>query len=72
MDIRDYYRCEPQYEKLDGWKQSIRGVKRHEDLPANAKKYLARLEELTGARIDIISTGPERESTIILRNPFSD
>jgi len=71
MDIRDYYRCEPQYEQLDGWKQPIRGIKRYEDLPENAKKYLKRLEELTGARIEIISTGPERESTIILRNPFA-
>lgn len=72
MDIRDYYRCEPQYEQVDGWNQSIRGVKQYEDLPSNAKRYLKRLEELTGARIDIISTGPERENTIILKNPFSD
>ncbi len=72
MDIQDYYRCEPQYEQLDGWNQSIRGVKQYEDLPANAKKYLVRIEELTGAHIDIISTGPERENTIILKNPFAD
>jgi adenylosuccinate synthase len=72
MDIQDYYRCEPQYEELDGWKQPIKGIQRYEDLPANAKKYLKRLEELVDARIDIISTGPERESTIILTNPFED
>ncbi len=72
MDVGGYYRCEPQYEELDGWMTPIRNVRTYEDLPDNAKKYLKRIEELTGARIDIISTGPDRDSTIILRNPFKE
>ena len=63
-------RCEPVYEDLPGWKDSTVGVKRYDDLPANARAYLKRLEQVTGARIDIISTGPERDETIVLRHPF--
>jgi adenylosuccinate synthase len=70
MDVSGYYKCEPQYEEMDGWKTSIQNVRTYEDLPVNAKKYLKRIEELVGAGIDIISTGPDRESTIILHNPF--
>ena len=63
-------RCEPVYEELPGWKESTLGVRRFDQLPANAQKYLKRLEALTEARIDLISTGAEREDTIILRHPF--
>jgi len=70
MSITGYNNCEPQYEEMDGWKTSIRNVTRYEDLPLNAKRYLKRLEELLEVKIDVISTGPERESTIILNNPF--
>ncbi len=70
MATKSYYDCEPVYEEIDGWKKSTRGATRYEDLPVNAKKYLKRLEELVGVKIDIVSTGPERESTIILKNPF--
>jgi len=62
--------CEPIYEEHPGWKESTVGVKRHADLPANARAYLARLEELVGAPIAIISTGPDRAETIVLRHPF--
>ena len=62
--------CEPVYQEMPGWKQSTVGIKRYEDLPDNARAYLARIEEVTGAPIDIISTGPERSETIILRHPF--
>jgi adenylosuccinate synthase len=55
---------------MPGWKESTLGVKRREELPANAQRYLARIEELTGARIDIISTGAERDETIVLHHPF--
>src|SRR5690606_27886530 len=58
------------YEEMPGWKESTIGVKSHEALPANARKYLARLVELAGVPIDIISTGPDREQTIVLRHPF--
>ncbi len=61
---------EPVYEEMPGWKDSTIGVKRYDDLPLNARKYLERLQELAGVPIDIISTGPDREQTIVLRHPF--
>ena len=63
-------RCEPVYEDLPGWKESTLGARRIEDLPRNARRYLERIEELTDARVDIISTGAERDETIVLRHPF--
>jgi adenylosuccinate synthase len=63
-------KCEPVYEDLPGWKDSTIGVKDYGKLPANARAYLKRLEETTGTRIDIISTGPDRNETIVLRHPF--
>jgi adenylosuccinate synthase len=62
--------CEPIYEDHRGWKESTVGVKSFDALPKNAQSYLRRLEELTGAPIAIISTGPDREETIVLRHPF--
>ncbi|HSN22475.1 MAG TPA: adenylosuccinate synthase [Usitatibacter sp.] len=62
--------CEPIYEEHPGWKESTVGVKRYADLPANARAYLERLQELVAAPISIISTGPDREETIVLRHPF--
>ena len=61
---------EPVYEEMPGWKESTIGVKSHDALPVNAQRYLARLQELAGVPIDIISTGPDREQTIVLRHPF--
>jgi adenylosuccinate synthase len=61
---------EPVYEEMPGWKESTIGIKTHAGLPGNAQKYLARLQELAGVPIDIISTGPDREQTIVLRHPF--
>ena len=63
--------CEAVYEELPGWKDSSVGATRYEDLPQNARSYLERLQELVGVPISIISTGPDREQTIMLRNPFS-
>jgi adenylosuccinate synthase len=62
--------CTPVYEEMPGWKESTEGIKRYEDLPLNAKKYLKRMEEVCGVPVDIISTGPDREETIVLRHPF--
>jgi adenylosuccinate synthase len=62
--------CAPIYEELPGWQQSTEGVQSFEDLPKSAQAYLRRLEVLVGAPIAIISTGPERLETIILRHPF--
>jgi adenylosuccinate synthase len=62
--------CEPIYEEHPGWKESTLGVKSFERLPKAAQSYLRRLEALVGAPIAVISTGPEREETIVLRHPF--
>jgi adenylosuccinate synthase len=61
---------EPVYEEMPGWKESTIGVTSYEGLPRNAQAYLQRLEQLAGVPIDIISTGPDREQTIVLRHPF--
>jgi len=63
-------RCEPVYEELPGWKQSTVGVKDLKRLPQAARAYLKRIEGLCGVPIDLISTGPERGETIVLRHPF--
>ncbi|MEW5863046.1 MAG: adenylosuccinate synthase [Pseudomonadota bacterium] len=63
-------RCVPVYEELPGWQESTVGVKRFEELPRAARDYLARIEALCGVPIDLISTGPERDETIVLRHPF--
>jgi adenylosuccinate synthase len=62
--------CEPIYEEHAGWKDSTVGVKSFEDLPKAAQSYLRRLEVLVGAPISIISTGPDRLETIVLKHPF--
>jgi adenylosuccinate synthase len=62
--------CEPIYEEMPGWSESTVGIKRYEDLPQAAKNYLKRMEEVCGVPIDIISTGPDRDETIVLRHPF--
>ena len=62
--------CRPVYEELPGWQASTVGITRYEDLPAKARDYLQRIEELAGIPIDIISTGPDREQTIVKRHPF--
>ena len=62
--------AEAVYEDLPGWKESTVGVTRYEDLPANARSYLERLQSLVGVPITIISTGPDRDQTIIRQNPF--
>ncbi len=66
-----YERCRPVYEEMPGWSESTAGIKTYDQLPANARAYLNRIEELTNTPIDIISTGPDREDTIILRDPFA-
>jgi adenylosuccinate synthase len=63
-------RCVPVYEEVPGWQESTVGVKTQAGLPKNARAYLERVERLCGVPIDIISTGPDREETIVLRHPF--
>lgn len=62
--------CEPVYEEISGWTGSTVGVKSLGALPANALAYIKRIEELVGVPIDMISTGPDREETIVLRHPY--
>ena len=61
---------EPVYETYKGWREDISKAKSMDELPANAKTYLNKLEELVGIPIKIVSVGPDREQTIILENPF--
>ena len=56
--------------EMPGWAESTLGIRDVEKLPENARNYIARIEKVTGAPIDIISTGPERNETIVLRHPF--
>ena len=62
--------CQPIYEDMPGWSESTVGITDFDRLPANARSYLARIEELAGVPLDIISTGPDRDQTIVLRHPF--
>ena len=66
----DVARCKPIYETLPGWSENTFGLNRWEDLPKNAQVYLKRLEQLCDVPVDIVSTGPERDETIVLRHPF--
>ncbi|MBA3980098.1 MAG: adenylosuccinate synthase [Alcanivorax sp.] len=70
-DADSYALMEPVYETLPGWKESTLGARTLEALPENARAYIRRIEEVTGAPIDIISTGPDRNETIVLRHPFA-
>lgn len=64
-------KCEPIYESFAGWRQSTAGIRTWDDLPLNARQYLQRIEAITGVPIDMISTGPDRDETILLRHPFN-
>ena len=69
-DADSYTGLEPVYEEMPGWSESTLGIQTVEGLPAAAQAYIKRIEELVGAPIDIISTGPDRNETIILRQIF--
>ena len=62
----------PIFEELDGWKDSTQGARLWNDLPAEAIKYVKRLEELVGTTVSLLSTSPEREDTILVKDPFQD
>ena len=70
-EIKTLQDCIPLYESHPGWKQDISGITKFDDLPDNAKKYLARIEKLCRVRIKIVSVGPEREATIIKEKIFN-
>jgi adenylosuccinate synthase len=64
--------AEPVYETLEGWRDSTRGARSWADLPAQAIKYVRRIEELVEAPVTLLSTSPERDDTVMVRDPFAD
>ncbi|MGK9067113.1 adenylosuccinate synthase [Stutzerimonas chloritidismutans] len=70
-DADSYQGLQPVYEDMPGWSESTVGAKSLDALPANARAYIKRLEKLVEAPIDIISTGPDRNETIVLRHPYA-
>jgi len=71
-DANEQAKIEPVYETLAGWRESTRGARSWAELPATAIKYIRRVEELIGAPVALLSTSPEREDTILVRDPFVD
>ncbi|MDB6063701.1 MAG: Adenylosuccinate synthetase [Verrucomicrobiaceae bacterium] len=71
IDAEDYDGLLPVYETVPGWSESTLGIRDLAQLPANARAYIERIEAVVGAPIDIISTGPDRVETIVLRHPFA-
>lgn len=67
----DFDQCEPIYEEMPGWKESTAGIKEFDQLPKAAQNYLKFLEKVCEVPIDMISTGPDRDETILLRHPFA-
>ncbi len=70
--FKDQQGIEPVYEEIEGWSESTQGARSWKDLPGNAVKYVRRIEELIGAPVALLSTSPEREDTILMRDPFQD
>jgi adenylosuccinate synthase len=70
LDADEISACEPVYETLPGWSETTAGLTNWEQLPANARRYLERMQALIGAPIDMVSTGPDRVHTVLLRHPF--
>jgi len=66
-----YEQCKPEYIEVPGWKESTVGVRSYDELPENAKAYIKKIEEVVGIPVDIISTGPDRADTIVLRDPYA-
>ncbi|HDZ81747.1 MAG TPA: adenylosuccinate synthase, partial [Roseobacter sp.] len=64
--------CTPVYEEMAGWSESTEGARSWADLPANAIKYVRRVEELIGCPVALLSTSPERDDTILVTDPFAD
>jgi len=70
INTTDFARCTPIYEEHEGWMSKTFGITEYDDLPEKAKAYLKRMEELLEVPADIISTGPDRDHTMIIRNPY--
>ena len=70
VGAEDTAQCEPVYEDMPGWDASTVGAKHYEALPNAARQYLEKIQSILGVPIDMISTGPDREETIVLRHPY--
>ncbi|WP_244267097.1 adenylosuccinate synthetase, partial [Sodalis-like endosymbiont of Proechinophthirus fluctus] len=70
LAAKNWEGIEPIYETLPGWSESAFGVTQFDKLPDAARHYIKRIEEVTGVPVDIVSTGPDRSETMILRDPF--
>ncbi len=70
LDADEVVDCVPVYETMAGWSETTAGLTNWEQLPRNARLYLERVQALIGAPIDMVSTGPDRVHTILLRHPF--
>ncbi|MCW5664322.1 MAG: adenylosuccinate synthase [Piscinibacter sp.] len=70
LDADEILACRPVYDSFPGWSESTFGATRWDDLPLNARRYLERVQQFIGAPIDMVSTGPDREHTILLRHPY--
>ena len=70
LDADEIAACEPVYENFAGWEGTTAGLTQWDQLPLNARRYLERVQQLIGAPIDLVSTGPDREHTILLRHPY--
>ena len=68
--VDEIEQCEPVYETLPGWSESTAGLTSWEHLPTNARRYLERVRGLIDTPIDMVSTGPDRDHTILLRHPY--
>jgi adenylosuccinate synthase len=68
--VREQRAAEPIYEEVEGWSETTHAVRSFGDLPAAAVRYVRRIEDLIGARIDLVTTSPRREDIIVLRDPF--
>ncbi|MEJ8291521.1 adenylosuccinate synthase [Delftia tsuruhatensis] len=71
MGADEIARCKPIYESIPGWTDSTVGVTDYDKLPANARRYLERIEEVTGVHIAMVSTSPDRDHTILMQNPYA-
>jgi adenylosuccinate synthase len=69
-NVRDAGRVEPVYEEIAGWQSEINEITAYEDLPVEAKDYIKRIEDFTGVETVIVSVGPDRDETLLLKNPF--
>ena len=70
LSVDQYPECSPIYEELPGWSESTAGITSYDDLPQNARNYLDRMQDVLNVPIDLISTGPDRDHTIILTPPY--